>query len=142
MKKNVLLVTMSVLLAAALLAGCGTKEPDYAGPMTENILSGIEQKDYTMFSRDFDDAMKAALPEDAFNSLVDLLSSKIGSYQSKSFGDATETTQSGVDMTVVIYKAKYTNETEDVLVTVTFSGKESSKKVSGLLFNSPKLRQQ
>ena len=96
MKKNVLIVTMSVLLIAALLAGCGGKEPAYAGPMTDNILSGIEQKDYSMFSRDFDDAMKTALPEDAFNSLADLLGSTIGTYQSKSFGDATETTQNGV----------------------------------------------
>lgn len=140
MKKNVLILTLSALLAAALLAGCAGKEPAYAGSITDNILSGIEQKDYPMFSRDFDDTMKTALPEEAFNSLADLLSATIGSYQSKSFGDAAETTQNGVKIMTVIYKAKYSNEPADVLVTVMFSGEEGGRKVSGLYFNSPKLR--
>lgn len=140
MKKKVLIVTISAILIAMLLTGCGVKEPDYAGAMTDNILAGIAQKDYTAFSRDFDDAMKAALPVDAFSELTGLLGSRIGDYQSKSFESAAETTQNDVKTTTVVYKAKYSNEPDGVSIIVTFTGEGDSAKVSGLLFNSPKLR--
>ncbi len=122
----------------------GITEEDvaYAGPMTDNILVGIANNDYAVFSRDFSDTMKAAITKEGFDKLVSFLDTKIGEYKSKAFGQAADVTQNGVIYTVVIYTAKYSDEPGDVLITVTFSAGEVQKKVEGLNFNSPKLREQ
>ena len=141
-KKGITLVAVA-LTAAALLAGCaGIKEADvpYASDMTENMLQGLNQNDYTVFSRDFSDTLKEGIDEAAFATMADMFSSTIGTYESKSFSQAADTTQNDVTYTVVVYKAKYTNETADVLVTVSFGGEGDSKKIEGVFFNSPKLR--
>ncbi len=142
MKKKGLILVMAVLMAAALLAGCaGLKEAavPYANDMAENMLQGLNQNDYTVFSRDFSDKLKEGIDEAAFATMVDSLS-VIGTYENKSFSQAADTTQNDVTYTVVVYKAKYTDETADVLVTVSFGGEEGSKKIEGVFFNSPKLR--
>ncbi len=139
--KKLYLSVLIVLLIAAAFAGCAGSEPDYAEPIVENILASIDSGDYEAFSRDLGDTLKSAMTEDAFNSLKDLLDSKAGRYQQKSFRDAAQTTQNGIKMTVAVYTAKYSDEPGDVIVTVTFAGDEQ-KKVEGLFFNSPKLREQ
>jgi outer membrane murein-binding lipoprotein Lpp len=162
--KRVLLLFGAVLTAAALLAGCGgmketdevsqqtvvtdqetdqaSQEPDvsYADDMVENMLAGLNQNDYAVFSRDFSDAMKAAINETAFESMLELFISTIGEYENKHFYQAADTTQNGVVLTVVVYTAQYTQESGDVIITVYFGGEEGSKKIEGLYFNSPKLR--
>lgn len=135
-------VLAAVLALAALLAGCGIKEADvpYANDMAENLLQGLNQNDYAMFSRDFSDTMKTAIDETAFAAMVEQLSAAIGTYESKTFYQAADSKQNDVVYTIVVYKAKYTDEEDDVLVTVTFSGEDDNKVVDGLFFNSPKLR--
>ncbi len=135
-------VLAAVLALAALLAGCGIKETDvpYANDMAENLLQGLNQNDYAMFSRDFSDTMKTAIDETAFAAMVEQLSAAIGTYESKTFYQAADSKQNDVVYTIVVYKAKYTDEEDDVLVTVTFSGEDDNKVVDGLFFNSPKLR--
>lgn len=139
-----------LLVITALLAGCGGSastgdvtlaEADvaYAEPLVDNMLAGIKDKDYAEFSRDMTDTMKSSMNEDSFNSLVELLASKVGEYESRSFGQAANTTQNGVQYTVIIYTAKYSDEPDDVLINVILSGE---KKIDGLYFNSPKLSEQ
>ena len=143
MKKRVLFLMMAALMAAALLGGCGGfKESDvaYADDMAENMLQGLSQNDYAVFSRDFSDTLKGGIDETAFAAMVEQISPVIGTYESKSFSQAADTTQNDVTYTVVVYKAKYSDEDADVLVTVTFGGEEGSKKIEGVFFNSPKLR--
>jgi hypothetical protein len=114
----------------------------YAGDMVENLLTGIREKDLAKFSRDLDDTMKSYYTESAFNDFVGLLETKIGDYESKAFGQAAKVTQNSVDYTVVIYAAKYSKESGDVIITVSFSDNNGVKQVAGLYFNSPKLRAQ
>jgi hypothetical protein len=138
------MILVIVLLAGALLAGCGKvlteSDVSYAGPLLDNMLSGIRDKDYREFSKDFGAEMKTAMTEDAFNTLVDTLSSKIGDYQSRAFGGATTQASNGKNYTVVVYKAKYSTETADVLITVTFGDDNGAKTVDGFFLNSPNLR--
>lgn len=140
--KKVFLLILTVVMITALFAGCSGGEPSYAGQMTDNIISGLQNRDYTAFSRDMGDTIKSAMTEDNFNALADMLKQKIGDYQNKSFGGVSEVEQNGVKYTVVVYTAKYSNEPGDVLITVTFGGEKGAEKVAGLLFNSPKLREQ
>jgi hypothetical protein len=141
MKKVGLLLAV-IMLTAALFAGCGIKEADipYADGMAENILQGIKANDYAMFSRDFGEKLKAAINEDAFSGMVAQFADTIGTYESKAFAQAANTTEDDVEYTVVVYKAKFTKEDSDVLVTVTFGGEDDSRTVEGLFFTSPTLR--
>ena len=148
MKNRFFWILTALVLLAAVFAGCSkadeTESEDYgyAEEMVDNILAGIKDRDYAVFSRDFSDTMKNALPEESFIILCDLLDSKIGEYQSRTFGGAEEVDQGGVSMTVIVYTAEYTDEPEGVIITVYFSGDEGARKVETLVFDSPKLRQQ
>jgi hypothetical protein len=151
MKKYILLGLAALLALSVILAGCGGNSQEggalnaedvaYAEPIVDNILAGIKDRDYAVFSRDFSDTMKTLMPEDSLGSLAELLASKVGEYQSKSFAQAADVTQNGAQYTVVTYTAKFSDEPGDVLIIVTFSG-DAEKKVDGLFFNSPKLREQ
>lgn len=156
--KKILFVFAAVLTLSMMFAGCAAggspaqsgaqasagsgaltaEDMAYAEPLVDNLLAGIKDRDYAVFSRDMTDLMKSAMTEDALGQLADFLS-KIGEYQSRTFAQAANVTQNGVTYAVVIYTAKYSNEPGDVLITVTFTG---DKKIEGLNFNSPKLREQ
>lgn len=166
MKKSFLFVLAALMVLLLVFSGCEANEPEsteasdvpetsgtpgvgpvaeedvpYAGPMVDNILAALESRDYVAFSKDMGDTMKAAMTEDAFNSLAGLLADKVGSFQQVSFGEGANVEQNGVMMTVIVYIAKYSEEPGDVLVTITFAGEEA-KTIEGLYFNSPKLREQ
>jgi hypothetical protein len=146
--KNLKAYTIAALaaaLAAALLSGCAAAKPlqetdvGYAGAMLDQVLSGIRDKDYAAFSKDFGNDMKAAMPEDSFNTLTDTLETKIGDYESRSFFNASQTSSKGIVYDVVVYKAKYTLESGDVTVTISFCDENGAKVVGGLFFNSSNL---
>lgn len=138
------MILVMAMLAGALLSGCGKvmteSDVSYASPLLDNMLSGIKDKDYSEFSKDFGSEMKTAMTEEAFNTLVDTLNSKIGDYQSRTFGGATTQASNGKNYTVVVYKAKYTNETADVMITLTVGGEDGGRTVDGFFMNSPNLR--
>lgn len=144
--KIVLLLTI-VLIAGTLLSGCGSKslseaEVSYTGPILENVLTGMKEDSYADFSRDFSDQMKAALTQENFITFKTTFDSKIGDYESKSFSGATTTTKDNKTYTIVVYKAKYSKETADVQITITFSDHDGKKIVEGLIMNSPNLKKQ
>ncbi|MGE5495941.1 MAG: DUF3887 domain-containing protein [Burkholderiales bacterium] len=149
--KKYILGLAALLALSTILTGCGGDSPAdgalsaedvaYAEPIVDNILAGIKDRDYAVFSRDFSDTMKTLMPEESLDSLADLLASKVGEYQSRSFAQAADVTQNGAQYTVVTYTAKFSDEPGDVLIIVTFGG-DTEKKVDGLFFNSPKLREQ
>ena len=108
----------------------------YADPMAENILSKLESGDLANFTRDISPTMKAAYTSDQFATLQNLIHTKVGTYQGKTF---TSAERSG-DYIVVYYKASYSNEPAGVTVKVVFSvNTGGAAQVSGLWFSSPKL---
>lgn len=137
----------AALLAAVMLiaafTGCGKKnvtnltadQVSFAEPVAENMLTAINEGDYSKFSGDFDDTMKKKIDEAAFKQTRDLLKTKIGDYQSKTFTAA----QSDSKYTGVVYNAKYTNEPDGAKITISFSQKDGKYLVSGFFINSPKL---
>lgn len=147
MRKNYLvrifIFALITVMAGVLFTGCGQKlteaDVSYGSAITDNILEGIKDKDYNKFARDFSDTMKKAITEQSFNSLADNLNAKIGDYKSKTFSGASNTKKGNKEYTVVVYKAKYTKETGDVLITITFSDNNGKKMVDGLFFKSPNL---
>lgn len=142
MLKPAIRITLAAILMLGLVvptAACAAKpEPAYAGPITENILIGMNEDDYAMFSKCFDEDMKAAFPSD--EPILPDIKAIIGYYvpESKEFWKVTT---SGI-YTTVFYKAEFTEETEDVVVRMVFREIGGEMYVSGLWFDSPKLRGQ
>ena len=132
------------LVAVGLSVGCVQQNQvdveqvrTYADPITENILLAMNEGNYTKYSKHFDATMKHALPETVFNETNTLITSKIGAYDSKTFWKAERENQ----YTTVYYKAKFTQEPDDVIVKVVFQEIGGENKVAGLWLDSPKLRE-
>ena len=109
----------------------------YANPITENILLAMNEDNYTRYSEHFDQTMKNATHEAVFNETNAVIKSKIGDYVSKDFWKVECEDQ----YTIVYYNASFTEEPEDVVVTVAFQEIAGEMKVSGLWLDSPKLRE-
>jgi len=147
MPKPIIRIVLGVIIAfslVVLVSGCA-KKPEidvsevraYADPITENALLAMNENDYAKFSEHFDETMKKAMPEAVFNQAIPAIKAKIGDYVSKDFWKVEK---KGA-YTIVYYKAKYTEEPADVIVTVSFQEIEGEMYISGLLLNSPKLRE-
>jgi len=136
-------IVVVVVAVAVFFAGYVGREQidvaqvrEYADPITENILLAMNEGNYTKYSGHFDQTMKNAMPEAVFNETNAMIKSKIGDYVSKEFRKV----ESKHQFTIVYYKAKFTQEPEDVIVKVVFQEIVGEMKVSGLWLDSPKLR--
>lgn len=142
----------SIVMLAVLLfifAGCsGAKVEaidaanvsEYSDEMAENILTAINEDSYEKYSKDFDETMKKAIDEEEFEKSKDMIKGKIGDYVSKSLSKAEKVTDKNKEFIVAYYTAKFSNEPDKVSVKVVFSEVDGNKYVTGLWFDSPKLR--
>jgi hypothetical protein len=106
----------------------------YSEPITDNLLQGIDRRDYAAFSRDFDSRMKAAIPPAAFQSQVfGVVTGRIGNYVSR---QVSQVVQNG-DQITVVYRAKFDKE-NGVIVTLILTAAVPHQ-VSGLHFDSTSL---
>lgn len=141
---RILTLPALALLSAALLFACSNvqtldgAERDavlaYAEPKTENLLNGFNAGDYTVFSRDFDAAMRRAQNEAAFTQTRTLILSKIGAYVSRRVASVFKQD----NYLVVLYNCKF-EQADDVSVRVVFQP-GGAHEITGLWFNSPKLQ--
>lgn len=140
---NKFLIIFAVLIIAA--TGC-TKKTDitgadkdavlkYADAIADDILAGYNDEDYAKYSKDFDEQMKAAMPEKVFKQTREQIMSKIGKYGSRKPSKVYKQDQ----FTVVEYAGDFENEKE-VTVKVVLQKFGEKNMVSGLWFNSPRLR--
>ena len=140
---------LAALLAAALiLSACGGAQTvtlsgkarddvlAYSEPLTDNLLAAMNEANYTRFVLNFDETMKKAVTEKAFQDMLSSTGSKLGAYQTREVATVEDT---GAYMRVT-YTAKFANE-DGVTVRVVFSDGTSDHLISGLWFDSPKLRQ-
>ncbi|MDD5370210.1 MAG: DUF3887 domain-containing protein [Anaerolineaceae bacterium] len=143
--KRVLTFILFVLLLVGSLSACGANPNKtlagadqeavlaYADPIADNLLKGMNDRDYASFSRDFNDAMIKGIPEAGFPQMEDSILGKIGKYVSRQVSSVIET--GGIE--TVIYTAKF--EQEDSVTIRLAVEKAEPHKVAGLFFTSPKL---
>lgn len=130
-------ILITLALITTLLACTTTSEPKYAGPITEEILTALNDGDYYQYCTHFDSAMKEVVTEDAFKQTYEIVIGEVGNYVSKEFWNVERHDK----YTMVLYKAKFTKEPADVIVRVVFDDTSGEPYVSGLWFDSPKLRE-
>ncbi len=145
--KRVFLLIFLTALASTLLAGCSSggqpvtgAERDqvlvYSEPKSDNLLAGLNANDYATFSRDMDDKMRGAMTQAAFENTRAQVTGKIGKYISRTVASV----ERNGDFMAVNYDARFEQE-EGVTVRIVFNA-GGAHTISGLWFNSPKLRQQ
>ncbi len=145
--KTRLLVGLGMLVLWLAAAACipggaqelGGAERDaalaHAEPLVDNLLAGLNAADYAVFSRDFNAQMREALNESAFSTTRTTVVGKIGRYVSRT---VSRVEKQG-DFVVVIYRAVFEQE-DGVTVRVVFEA-SGERRIAGLWFDSPRLRQ-
>ena len=109
---------------------------NYAEPMADSILKGFNENNYRIFSLDFDETMKKALNEENFYNTRKMIYSRIGLYVSKNKPQVFKKPP----FFAVIYKANFEKE-QNVVVRLVLQQYGKKYLVTGLWFNSPKLRE-
>lgn len=107
----------------------------YSDPIVDNLLLGLNEGNYQKFSKNFDGQMKSALNSNAFVQTRQKIVERIGNYVSKRFLKIEEKGE----FVAVIYTAEFERE-KGVTVRVVFRKGDEKHQVTGLWFDSPKLR--
>lgn len=139
------IITLHLIAFLAIFTAIGCKQSitgadrdavlGYAEPITNSILTGYNNGSYAVYSKDFDEQMKNALPEKVFNQTRVLILEKIGKYASRNVSEVYKKNQ----FIVVLYSGKFEKE-DNVEIKVVIQKIGDKNLVSGLWFNSPKLR--
>lgn len=142
-KKFALLLTLLFVLSASLL-GCGGQslsdaELEKANAVTDNVLAGISEKDYAIFSRDFSDEMKAAMNEESFTAFAESLDENLGRLQSKSVTLTSKINQMDQTILVANYEATYEKDPVPVNINMQLIEKDGESILIGMSFESPAL---
>ena len=141
LKKTIIIVLVALLF---VISGCAAKSlkekdvQDFASEITENLLIGFNEENYEKFSKDFNDAMLKGLSKDQFSNLLTKIKGKIGNYIAGSKKFSTVVLKN--NNYTVVYYTNFSEETGNVVITISFEKSGDAYKVSGLYFDSPKLR--
>jgi hypothetical protein len=132
MKRNklflILALTLAIILIASLVfTGCG-KVAQFSDPVTENILISMNKADYSGFSKDFDETMKAELSEATFSDLLAQVNGVIGNYKEGSKKIVGVSIKN--DLTTATYTANF-EKAEAISVEITFRKINEQMKVAG-----------
>jgi hypothetical protein len=140
MSKSIVKAACGLLILCLVvvgLVGCQMQEPDYARQMTESTAQAMSGGDYAAFTQYLTPEIKDALTEEDFNQISQQIRDAIGEYIDMEFWKA----QPSREDTLVQYKARYTDETEDVIIKALFTEIEGQTYIAGFVFDSPKLRE-
>jgi hypothetical protein len=106
----------------------------FSEPAADNLFTGLNSGDYTVFSRDFDDAMLKGIDEKGFASMQAQVPPKLGKYLSRTVTSVEEIGE----YYRLTYRASFEQDA-NVKVLMTFE-KAEPHKVAGLFFTSDKLK--
>ena len=141
--KKILILLLAVLFASLLTAcGGGTQETEltgeekeavlaYSEAKTENMMAGMKAGDYAAFSRDFEEAMLNAMPQEAFVKFKQDYDGKLGAYVSHKVNRVMQS-QSG-KFVAVVYDAAFEKD-DTVSMRVVFLA-DDPHQISGLWFD-------
>ena len=107
---------------------------EYADPMTGELLTGLINRDYALFSSNFSETLKSGMDAAAMETMARLLNETLGGYQSHS----ADTILSNDDHITVVYKITAASNAVATL-RVVFST-EQGHPITGLWLDSPELR--
>lgn len=101
-----------------------------AEPILEGILSGLATGTYEKYVKDFDGTLKEMTPETSFAETSRQINGSIGKHQSRKYLGFLNKER----MTIVLWKARFDNTNDDVLIKLIISEKNEEYSVSGVWF--------
>lgn len=103
-------------------------------PIVENCLLGLSDNDFAKHTRDFDASMLDVVDETTFPQGYQAIIGVVGKYKSRKLTGVWDQ----AEFRIVYYEAQFDNDV--VTVKVVFTRTDPAHKISGLWFDSPKLR--
>ena len=143
LKKFIFVLVGSIFIIS--LVSCSSKIDEssirkYSDSIMENILISMSDLNYDEFKKDFDTQMDELVPDKAsFINLVMPIQNAVGTYEKDSLQFVQA--KKDKDITSIIYRAKFTKETEPVNISISFKDINSKHKVCNLYFSSPKIKE-
>jgi hypothetical protein len=124
---------------SAWAATVNVDDPDQikirATVVIEEIIQGISDGDYSLYSRHFSKPMKESQTRENFLELQRSLQKTIGKFQSLQYLGFYA--QHG--NLITLFKARFSKDKDDVLIRLVIEGYGADSKVTGLWFDSPAL---
>lgn len=123
------------------LSGAGAAQAGFVGqtdrevqaavePLLDNLLAGYNHGDYRIYTRDFDDTLKEAIPEGKFRQTRESLLKKLGTWQSRQYLGYLNQNH----YTVILWKGRFSGTADDVLIRLVASRRGERVVVTGLWF--------
>lgn len=143
LKKFIFVLIGSIFIIS--LVSCSSKIDEssirkYSDSIMENILISMSDLNYDEFKKDFDTQMDELVPDKtSFINLVMPIQNAVGTYEKGSLQFVQA--KKDKDITSIIYRAKFTKETEPVNISISFKDINSKHKVCNLYFSSPKIKE-
>jgi len=106
-----------------------------ATTLIEDIIQGISDGDYALYSRHFSKPMKESQSRENFLELQRSLQKAIGKFQSLQYLGFYS--QHG--NLITLFKARFSKDKDHVLIRLVMEGYSADSKVTGLWFDSPAL---
>ena len=131
------LVLIAVLTWGAALPAAadfiGQNNPEVqavANPILDGILQGFKKGDYGLYSQNFDDTLKDVISKKKFLQTRSKILKSIGSCESRHYLGYLQKGKT----TMVLWKGKFSNSADDVLIKLVLSRRGKQTKVLGLWF--------
>ena len=83
-------------------------------PIIDEIILGLNERDYEKYSKNFSGNLKSTIPESEFDVISTNIKSQYGDYISKEFVEI----QDNIHYVSALYKVKFSNEDKDVVLKV------------------------
>jgi hypothetical protein len=139
MSKSIVRLAFGLLVMLVIiggLIGCSqAPEPAYANQMTEEALQAMSHCDYAAYLENFTPGAQAAITEAIFNPACQQIKAAIGDYIDKEY----RRSKTQDSYTVVEYTARFSDEPDEVTVTVYFQEIDGKMLMAGFWLDSPKL---
>jgi hypothetical protein len=139
--KSILFLICLVVIVPAI--GCTASQVDqeyidFSGRAIEDYLIAINNRDFNSFSKNLNKDMEEVLPEEEFLSFADQIEGLIGTYEPGS--KRLDQTKKDSGYIVMTYNARYTGESDEVIIAISLQKTGDKIEIAGSWFNSPILR--
>jgi hypothetical protein len=114
--------------AAAVIAQNDKDVQAIAEPILDTVLTGLNNGNYSLYSRYFDGTLKDAVTKKKFSQVRANIMKKLGKYQSRTYLGFL---QKG-NFTVVLWRGRFSASDDDVLIKLVLSKRGDKVLVTGL----------
>jgi hypothetical protein len=138
MKLLHIFAALFIIITASIVPAAAAEETDVGDSATlimDNILQGIYEGDYSLFSRDFAPEMKREQDREKFLQMQKTFQKTLGKLKSITYMGY----YSQYGSVITLFKGKFAKEKDDVLIKLILGRSGEQVKVTGLWLDSPSL---